>query len=135
MATNKDVVLIYLEDSPVSFARVESILPDPKKDWYQIKLLMLQIPLQVVTWILKEEYINGDEFHMNGKKMKIETVECPVEELPMEVPGEKSQPQAIPETQEKKENPNVKSDTQTDAQIISFSDLKNRQKDHGPDPE
>ncbi len=70
MATIKDIVLIHLEDSPVSFARVESILPDPKQDWYQIKLLMLQIPLQVVTWILKDAYINGEEFHMNGKKMK-----------------------------------------------------------------
>ncbi len=138
MATIKDVVLIYLEDSPVSFARVESILPDPKKDWYQITLLMLQIPLQVVTWILKDEYINGDDFHMNGNKMKIQTVKCPVEELPMEVPGENNQPTAIPEAHGKKETPNIKADgkthTQPDAQIISFSDLKNRQKDHGPDP-
>ncbi len=145
MATIKDVVLIYLEDSPVSFARVESILPDPKKDWYQIKLLMLQIPLQVVTWILKDEYINGEDFHMNGKKMKIQTVECPVEELPMEVPGENNQPTA-PEPHGKKETPDIKPEikadiktdgkthTQPDAQIISFSDLKNRQKDHGPDP-
>ena len=70
MARENDVVLIYLEDSPVSFARVESIEPDSKKDWYQIKLLMLQIPVQVVTWILKDEYINGDDFFMNGKKMR-----------------------------------------------------------------
>ena len=87
MATIKDIVLIHLEDSPVSFARVESILPDPKQDWYQIKLLMLQIPLQVVTWILKDVYINGDEFHMNGKKMRLQTVECPAEDLPMPAPG------------------------------------------------
>lgn len=131
MATIKDVVLIYLEDSPVSFARVESILPDAKKDWYQIKLLMLQIPLQVVTWILKDAYINGDEFHMNGKKMKLKPVECP-EEIPMAFPGDtrSDQPDSKLESHEKKETPNVT----TDAQIISFSDLKNRQKDHGPDP-
>jgi hypothetical protein len=41
MATVNDVILIYLEDAPISFARVESILPDPKKGWFQIRLLML----------------------------------------------------------------------------------------------
>jgi len=132
MATIKDVVLIYLEDSPVSFARVESILPDPKKDWYQIKLLMLQIPLQVVTWILKEEYINGDDFHMNGKKMKIQTVECPVEELPMDFPEDsrKTPSKISPKPHENKETPDV----QTDAQIISFAEMKNRRKNHESDP-
>jgi len=126
MATIKDIVLIHLEDSPVSFARVESILPDPKQDWYQIKLLMLQIPLQVVTWILKDAYINGDEFHMNGKKMKLETVECPAEDLPMPTPGDKSDQPNATLAPPKKTEPNAK--------IISFADLKNRQKDHGSDP-
>ena len=81
MADINDIILIYLEDEPVSFARVESILPDAKKDWYHLKLLMLQLPLQVVTWILKDDYINGADFHMNGKQMKLEKVESPVEEL------------------------------------------------------
>ena len=60
MAEIKDIVLIHMEDAPVGFARVEDIVPDHKRDWYQIRLLMLQIPLQVVTWILKAEYINGE---------------------------------------------------------------------------
>ncbi len=115
MATVNDVVLIYLEDAPVSFARVEGILPDAKKDWYHIKLLMLQIPLQVVTWILREEYINGLEFHMNGKKMKLEKVESPVEDLPLS----KSKNPSDPEPAEKTEAENKK-----EAKIISFSDLK-----------
>jgi hypothetical protein len=127
MATIKDIVLIHLEDSPVSFARVESILPDPKQDWYQIKLLMLQIPLQVVTWILKDAYINGEEFHMNGKKMKLQTVECPVEDLPIPAPGDTLVDQAkAPLAPPKRTGP--------DAKIISFADLKNKQKDHGSDP-
>jgi hypothetical protein len=128
MATIKDIVLIHLEDSPVSFARVESILPDAKKDWYQIKLLMLQIPLQVVTWILKDAYINGDEFHMNGKKMKLQTVECPVEDIALHLSGDigKNQPTDDTSPQEP-----VKT---ADAQIISFSDMKKRRKNHEPDP-
>ncbi len=79
MATLNDVILIYLEDAPLSFARVESILPDPKKGWFQIKLLMLQIPLQTVTWILKDAYINGEEFQMNGQRMRLETIHPPKE--------------------------------------------------------
>lgn len=128
MATIKDIVLIHLEDSPVSFARVESIVPDAKKDWYQIKLLMLQIPLQVVTWILKEAYINGDEFHMNGKKMKLQTVECPVEDLPLALAGDtgKNPPTGNTSPSGPKETAN--------AQIISFSDMKKKRKDHEPDP-
>ncbi|MBA3010790.1 MAG: hypothetical protein KKF12_20370 [Proteobacteria bacterium] len=125
MATIKDVILIYLEDSPVSFARVESILPDAKKDWYQIKLLMLQIPMQTVTWILKDAYINGEQFHMNGKKMKLEVVECPNEDPSLSFPGDTREKK--PPLQETKEK--------NTGQIISFSDLKNRQKDHGQDRE
>ncbi len=79
MAKENDIVLIYIEDIPVSFARVESILADSKKDWYHIKLLFLQVPLQIVTWILKDVYINGEEFSMGGKKIRLEPVKCPEE--------------------------------------------------------
>ena len=77
MAAENDIVLIHFEDQPLSFARIESILPDNKPDWYHVKLLMLQVPLQVVTWILRDRYIMGDEFTMNGKRMRLEKVTCP----------------------------------------------------------
>ncbi|WP_372681348.1 hypothetical protein [Desulfosarcina sp.] len=77
MAKENDIVLIHFEDQPLSFARIEEILPDNKPDWYHVKLLMLQIPLQVVTWILRDRYIMGDEFTMNGKRMRLERVDCP----------------------------------------------------------
>jgi len=59
MAKENDIVLIYLEDEPIAFARIEHISPDVKKDWYNVKLLMLQVPLQATTWILRDIYING----------------------------------------------------------------------------
>jgi hypothetical protein len=77
MAEENDIVLIHFEDQPLSFARVEQIRPDNKPDWYHVKLLMLQVPLQVVTWILRDRYIMGDEFTMNGKRMRLERVVCP----------------------------------------------------------
>jgi hypothetical protein len=77
MATENDIVLIYYEDQPLSFARIEEILPDSKPNWYHVRLLMLQIPLQVVTWILRDAYINGEEFTMNAKRMRLEKVVAP----------------------------------------------------------
>ncbi|MFZ2630013.1 MAG: hypothetical protein WA081_07985 [Desulfosalsimonadaceae bacterium] len=92
MTTTQDIVLIYYEDQPFSFARVEEILPDAKKDWYHVKLLLLQIPLQTVSWILKNNYINGDEFTMGGKRMRLELIVAPVENKPDETPPSGKKP-------------------------------------------
>ncbi|MDY6823045.1 MAG: hypothetical protein SWH68_04490 [Thermodesulfobacteriota bacterium] len=84
MTQENDIVLIYFEDEPMIFARVEHITADHKKDWFQVTLLVLGLPLKTVTWILREEYINGAEFTMDGKKMRMEKVVSPV-------PSEKSE--------------------------------------------
>jgi hypothetical protein len=80
MAKENDIILIYIEDQPLSFARIEEILADSKPDWYHVRLLLLNVPLQVVTWILKDVYINGEEFTMNAKRMRLEKVEAPKED-------------------------------------------------------
>jgi hypothetical protein len=109
MAKENDVVLIYLEDQPMSFARIEEISPDVKKDWYHVKILMLQVPLQVATWILRDIYIDGQEFTMGGKRVRLEPVVCPKELDPAD------------EKQKKPEKPDA-------GKIISLADLKKRQK-------
>jgi len=107
MTTENDLVLIYFEDNPLLFARVERIVPDAKPDWYHVTLLMLQVPLQTVTWILKDVYINGETFTMNGKQMRLEKVETPLEAESQE---------AVP-----KEDTG---DQKQDGKVISFADLK-----------
>lgn len=74
MATIGDLVLIYFEDQPSFFARIEDISSDRKRDWYQVKFLVLQMPLTEALWILREEYINGEPFTMNGRRIRIEKV-------------------------------------------------------------
>lgn len=74
MATEGEVVLIYREEKPVAFARVEHIEPDVKKDWYRITLLLLLVPTQPVTWILRGSYIEGEPFTMGGVPMRLEPV-------------------------------------------------------------
>ncbi len=69
-----DIVLIYHENRPSVYARIESIEPDIKKDWYQVSLLLLTIPAQGVTWILRGSYIEGAPFTMGGIPMKLEEV-------------------------------------------------------------
>ncbi len=105
MAKENDVVLMYFEDKPLGFARIENILADAKPDWYHVKLLLLQIPLQVVTWILKDKYINGEEFTMNGKRLRLEPVVSPESR-------EESAPKDTPSKDSGK------------ARVISFDDLK-----------
>jgi hypothetical protein len=113
MTTENDIVLIYFEDQPISFARIEDISPDMKKDWYHVKLLLLQVPLQVVTWILRDIYINGEEFTMEGKKIRLEKVVCPKGiEPPDEAKG-------IPEERPKEKK---------DQKVISLADLNKKQR-------
>jgi hypothetical protein len=69
-----DVVLIHYQDQPMAYARIEGINPDIKKDWYQVTLLLLAIPAQSVTWILRDEYINGASFTMGSQSMRLEKV-------------------------------------------------------------
>jgi hypothetical protein len=115
MATENDIVLIYLEDNPLSFARIEEILADHKPDWYHVKLLLLQIPPHIVTWILKDVYIEGAEFTMNGKRMRLEKVVAPDE-------PQKREPNA---ENEETDAPKPKKDT-GNAKVISLTDLKKK---------
>ena len=112
MAKENDIVLIYFEDKPMTFARIEDIQADHKPDWYHVKLLMLQLPLQPVTWILRTAYIDGAEFTMNGNRMRLEPVVCP-DGLETEESG-KDGDESPPKTGGK------------ETKVISFHDLKKR---------
>ena len=115
MTAENDLVLIYMEDVPLSFARIESILADSKPDWYHVKLLMLQVPPHIVTWILRDIYINGSEFTMQGKRMRLEKVVVPPE------------PQVFEQEEEKKDAAGSKKNKDTGrSKVISLSDLKKK---------
>jgi hypothetical protein len=74
MRREGDVVLIYHNDQPSVFARIESIEADIKKGWYHVTLLLLTLPTQRVTWILRDSYVNGEQFTMGGMPMRLEEV-------------------------------------------------------------
>jgi hypothetical protein len=114
MAQENDVVIIYFEEEPLLFARIEAISPDVRPEWFQVKLLLLQLPLQVVTWILRPAYIAGEPFTMDGKRLRLEKVVCP-EETPAAADPQPSAGSAASGGGEEAE-PNV----------ISFPDLKKK---------
>jgi hypothetical protein len=115
MAIENDLVLIYREDVPLSFARIEDILADSKPDWYHVKLLILNVPPQIVTWILRDVYIDGAEFTMNGKRMRLEKVVVPDE------PQFKDQT-----TKNRQEDAPKDKENAGSAKVISLTDLKKK---------
>jgi hypothetical protein len=84
MSKEGDLVLVHVENTPAFFARIECIGPDVKPDWYQVTLLVLQVPVVEVTWLLKEEYLSGASFTMGGKKVVVELVVAPTKQPPPE---------------------------------------------------
>jgi len=115
------VVLVYMDNNPAFFARVEEITPDVKPEWFHIRLLVLQVPLLLVTWILREGYFNGDEFTMGGHPMRIEKVVAPTEEQLA------SQEDADRPKMEKKEPPKpTLVEHKKDSNVISMIDRRKK---------
>lgn len=71
-----DVVLVYYQDVPAIYARIEAIEPDVKAGWCQVTLLFLSVPSQVVRWILRESYVDGESFTMGGQAVRLEEVKA-----------------------------------------------------------
>lgn len=120
MTREGDVVLVYIEGKPAFFARIEKISPDPKPEWWQVKMLVFQVPLITVTWILREAYINGEEFTMGGHPMRMIKVEAPPEDAP---PSSEEAPGQREPTEARKDG-----DDESGSKVISLLDRKPKKK-------
>jgi len=72
-----DVILVYIENKPAFFGRIEDLTPDNKPGWVRLKFLILQVPPTLGEWILRPEYVQGNEFSLGGRKIRIEKVVAP----------------------------------------------------------
>ncbi|GEM_PF-1025158 len=120
MTFEKDIVLIYYEDTPLAFARIEEIWEDDKPDWFHVKLLFLQLPVHSATWILKGAYIDGAEFTMGGKRMRLEKVVCPAEDRSDDAEDEAFDDLQMPEIEEHLAVNDADPIMQSDAEVIQF---------------
>jgi len=62
-----DLILVGMP-SGVFYGLVESIEPDGKKNWYQLKFKLLILPPVEITWILRIPQMSGDIFTINGSE-------------------------------------------------------------------
>lgn len=79
VTTIHDLVSIHIENKPAFYARIEDIVPDVKRGWWKVSLLVLTHPLQTFTWTLEESQINGAPFTMGGTPVMLEKVVSPLE--------------------------------------------------------
>ena len=122
-----DVVLVYMDNNPAFFARVDEISADVKPGWFHVKLLVLQVPLLTATWILREAYYNGQEFTMGGRPMRIEKVIAPAEEHSQTEPEDARKSTAKPELVVHKKQKEEKTGKQN--KVISISDHRKKDRE------
>ena len=72
-----ELVLIYIEEKPAFYGRVEQIIPDVKPKWWRVTFLFLTVPVQMTTWIIDDAQIRGADFTMGGTPIRIEKLEIP----------------------------------------------------------
>jgi len=71
--------------------------------------------METVTWILKDTYINGDEFTMGGKRIRLEKVLAPYEE---------DEDDFVDENLLKTIEPDTSESEKTDSKVVSFKKRK-----------
>lgn len=102
----QDLILVYVEEKPAFFARVERIKPDVKKNWWRVTMLVLQLPVKLVTWIIDNEQIRGADFTMGGIPIRMEKVLVPEEFYEVsDKPDSDNQDDASEDTEEQPQKP------------------------------
>jgi hypothetical protein len=75
--TINDLILVYIEENPAFFGRIEDITSDIKPGWWHIHIMVLSIPPRMITWILEDSQIQGKGFTMGGIPIRLEKVISP----------------------------------------------------------
>ena len=113
-----DLILVNVHGKPGFFSRIEKIVPDVKKKWWQVTLLILQVPVHKVTWTIDDNQIRGQEFTMGGVPIRLDIVDIPEDDTPIDT--ETTGP--VSETADKtaKTPQPAKKTPPTKARILSF---------------
>jgi len=69
-----EVLLVYFQQQPSFFMRVEKVEADAKKHWWRLHFITLTIPIEPVTWILDDDQMRGEGFTMDGHPIHLERV-------------------------------------------------------------
>jgi hypothetical protein len=131
MTREGDLVLAHIRNKPAFFARIETIEADIKPGWFQVKMLVLQVPLVTITWILRDTYISGEEFTMGGHPVKLAKVIAPEpgdgqEETTTAAEIRSLDPAPIPSEEP---SPSLAANPTQPAKVVSLMDRKRRNSD------
>jgi hypothetical protein len=74
MVDKSEVVLIHLNGDPAYFARVDSIEADLNDGWWKLEFLLLTMPVERITWVIREEHMAGAQFMIGDTLIRIEQV-------------------------------------------------------------
>lgn len=105
MAQEGSIVIVHSNNKPQFFARIEEIKPDVKAGWYKVRFKPLFLhpetgkPAEDMEWVLRDVYIDGEEFTMNGTPIQL--VEIPA----IHPPNFQQEDQVEEVTDEDKEDP------------------------------
>ncbi|MBN2090728.1 hypothetical protein JW964_14040 [candidate division KSB1 bacterium] len=126
-----DLVLVYIQHQPAFFARIEKIAPDTKKNWWQITLLILQLPVQQVTWILDDNQIREEDFTMGGIPVRIEKVIPPAleEKTPSKIKDMKTTPEKDKQESKPQKTRQSKTTQTAPARILTMNSKKSETND------
>jgi len=74
MFQSSEVLMVYFQQQPSFFMRVERVDADLKKGWWRLHFITLTIPIEAVTWILDEVQMRDEGFTMDGQPVRLERV-------------------------------------------------------------
>ena len=69
-----EVLLVFFQNEPAFFIRIENILADKKRGWWHVQFITLTLPINEMSWILKDDHIRGGEFTMQNNPVHLERV-------------------------------------------------------------
>lgn len=86
MVQENSIVLIYIQSTPKFYARIEKIDPDIKPGWYHVNIKPLYIlpnnnPAENFSWLIRDVYIQGEPFTIDGTEVQIIESPPPIETL------------------------------------------------------
>ncbi len=69
-----EVLLVYVQEKPAFYIRIDQLVPDRKKGWWQVHFTALTLPSEHLVWLLDNDQIRGADFTMQGNPIRLDRV-------------------------------------------------------------
>lgn len=90
-----DIILAGMP-SGIFYGLVDDIVPDRKKNWYQLKFKLLMLPPVELVWKLRIPQMSGELFTINGEQHFVVAVDLKSKAAPEGTAGAQEEPAKNP---------------------------------------